>query len=268
MPIVLESTSDRFKVLHEDEDLPEALSAFDLTPQRTPNWWKRRSGRLSGSKLSQFMFINDPEELNTFRDEVFGLRPRPPLDEDAMKRVRFGVDNEPNAAATLLYHMKDIRLWDIGFEIHPRHKWFGSSPDGVVYWPELGHKSGAWGALEIKCCTKTNAKGESIPHAGVPYYYIPQLHAEMTCMPTPFPVRFTVFVTWSLTKTKIYLVEFDDAYWSILWDTMVNFVIGDMPYAHWQEQQLILKRASETVAKNAKLLCVVDSCTVAAESEA
>ena len=89
--------------LGDGTGLPPGLEKFDRTPQRTPNWWKRRSGRISGSKLSPFMFIASKEEFEQYAKEVFGLVERPKLDEEAMKRVRWGVDHEPDACATLLH---------------------------------------------------------------------------------------------------------------------------------------------------------------------
>ena len=149
--------SERFSSLGDDDALPHILKALDQTPQRTPAWWARRSNRLSGSKLSQLLFIQNADQFAAYREEVLGLRPRPPLDERGKANVKWGVENEPNAMATVVHHMEQLRVWDVGFEQHPTHDWFGSSPDGVVHWPGKGY-----GALEIKCSTKRNAKGVSV----------------------------------------------------------------------------------------------------------
>ena len=130
--------SDRFCELSEDDALPHILEALDQTPQRTPEWWARRSNRLSGSKLSQLMFITEDDQMAAYREEILGLRPRPPLDERGRKNVTWGIENEPNACATALYHLPHIRVWEVGFEQHAKHSWFGSSPDGVVHWPGRG----------------------------------------------------------------------------------------------------------------------------------
>lgn len=256
MPLMIQM-SDRFKELDKDDALPHVLKAMDQTPQRTPEWWARRSNRLSGSKLSQLLFIQDQDQYDAYREEVLGLRPRPPLDERGKSNVKWGVENEPNATATALHHLKDIRIWEVGFEQHPTHSWFGSSPDGVVHWPGKGY-----GAVEIKCSTKRNAKGVSVPHQGVPAYYIPQLHAEMCCIPID-PCRWTLFISWSESKTKMYIVDFNDAYWSVLWDAMVNFMAGDVPYEKWKVKQQQLKIASDEVARSAQLIGVFDSCKIA-----
>ena len=248
--------SDRFRQLGEDDALPHILKALDQTPQRTPEWWARRSNRLSGSKLSQLMFISDHDQMVAYREEILGLRPRQPLDARGRANVEWGVTNEPNACATALYHLPHIQVWDVGFEQHSTHQWFGSSPDGVVYWPGRGY-----GAMEIKCSTKKNKKGVSVPHAGVPYYYIPQLHAEMRCLPIE-PCNWTLFVSWSTSTTKMYIVQFDEAYFSILWDCMVDFMAADVPYHVWKSKQERLIAASREVARNAIPVGTFASCKI------
>lgn len=249
--------SNRFRELSEDDALPHILKALDQTPQRTPAWWKRRSNCLSGSKLSQLMFIKDADQMTAYREEIVGIRPRPPLDERGQQNVKWGVENEPNACATALHHLTQIKVWEVGFEKHGAYSWFGSSPDGVVYWPDRGY-----GAMEIKCSTKRNNKGVNVPHQGVPYYYVPQLHAEMRCLPIE-PCNWTLFVSWSETTTKMYVVQFDEDYFSILWDCMVDFMAGDVPYSTWSAKQERLAAASREVARNAIPLGTFPSCRLA-----
>jgi len=248
--------SSRFSELSEDDALPHILKALDQTPQRTPAWWARRSNRLSGSKLSQLLFIDSADQMTAYREEVLGLRPRPPLDARGKSNVKWGVENEPNACATTLHHLTDIRVWEVGFEQHPTHDWFGSSPDGVVHWPGRGY-----GALEIKCSTKKNAKGVSVPHQGVPSYYIPQLHAEMCCLPIE-PCNWTLFVSWSASTTKMYIVQFDHDYFAIMWECMIDFMSGDVPYSEWCVKQKRLADASREVARNAIPIGTYDSCAL------
>ena len=242
-------------------NVPDALCNFDRTPQRTENWWKRRANKMSGSKLANLMFVNNVQELATYRLEVIGEKPRPPLDEEAMKRVKWGVDHEPDAGATLLHHIPGIQTWEVGFEMHSKYPWFGSSPDGMVYWPDR-FPNNPWGVLEIKCCTKLDKRGKNVPHAGVPYYYIPQLHAEMACMPMHVPCRWCVFVSWSASTSKIYVVKFDENYWKLLWDMVVDFRAGDVDFYQWKLKRDRVKRASEQIAKSATLVQVVQSCCV------
>lgn len=247
--------SDRFNDLAGDSALPHVLKALDQTPQRTPEWWARRSNKLSGSKLSQLLFISDGDQMAAYREIIVGARPREPLDERGRANVKWGVDNEPNACATTLHHLPHIKVWEVGFEMHPTHSWFGSSPDGVVYWPGKGY-----GALEIKCSTKRNARGVNVPHQGVPSYYIPQLHAEMRCL--PIECNWVLFASWSMSKTKLYLLEFDESYFTLLWDCMVDFMAGDVPYSVWQVKQAKLAAANAEVARSAQHIGTYESCVI------
>ena len=101
-----------------------------------------------------------------------------------------------------------------------------------------------------------------MPHQGVPYYYIPQLHAEMRCLPIE-PCNWCLFVSWSSTKTKMYIVQYDEDYFSILWDCMVDFMAGDVPYSTWRLKQERLANASREVARNAIPLGTFESCALA-----
>ena len=251
--------SPNFKQLSSDDNLPPELHGFDKTPQRTGPWWKRRRHKASGSKLANFFFIDNAKDLAEYREIVFGNRPRPALDAEAQKRVQWGVDHEDDACATAMHHIPSLRIWDIGFEIHRVHKWFGSSPDGIVYWPDQFPNS-PWGVVEIKCCTKKNKKGVSIPHPGVPSYYIPQLHAEMACVPLPKRCDWCLFISWSASTTRIYVVNFNEEYWNGLWDLITDFKAGDIPFEHWQRKCARVKQNNDEIARSAKLVCVVQSC--------
>jgi hypothetical protein len=61
----------------------------------------------------------------------------------------------------------------------------------------------------------------------------------------------------------MYIVQFDEEYFSILWDCMVDFMAGDVPYGTWKLKQKRLADASREVARNAIPLGTFDSCTMA-----
>ena len=104
---------------------PELLRRFDSTPQRTPAWFSRRKGKVSGSKLSQILFCKTAKQASEYREELLGMRASKPLDDEALARCRWGTENEPNAIATLLQHLSDA--WVYVFGSSPR-----SNLDGVV----------------------------------------------------------------------------------------------------------------------------------------
>ena len=47
--------------------------------QRSPEWFERRRNKLTGSKLSQFLFIKTQDERVQLFEEVFEGRKRSPL---------------------------------------------------------------------------------------------------------------------------------------------------------------------------------------------
>lgn len=226
-----------------------ALARFDTTPQGTSGWWKRRSNKFSGSKIANICFLKTQDERQTYWQEVFGLRPRPPLDEEALARCKYGKDHEDDGVHNLLHHVPSMQMWEVGFEMHEQHPdWFGSSPDGVIFDPTLEPQ---WGALEIKCSTKKNDKGVSVPHAGIPYYYMGQMFAEMKCMPLPQQAKWNIFVSWSESKCKCYRVDWDDTYWNLLWDVIVDFTCNESSWDAFKVKRDAMVEASKEMCARA-----------------
>jgi hypothetical protein len=62
-------------------------------------------------------------------------------------------------------------------------------------------------------------------------------------------------------------VDFNEDYFAILWDAMIDFMVGDVPYDTWKAKQLALKTASNEVARAAQLIGVFDSCELRKEAE-
>ena len=60
----------------------------------------------------------------------------------------------------------------------------------------------------------------------------------------------------------MYIVHFDESYFSILWDCMIDFIAGDVPYNVWQAKQARLADASREVARRAELIGTYESCVV------
>ena len=228
------------------------LSNFNRTEQGTPEWWKQRSNIFSGSKIANLCSLKNAEERQAYYEEVFGLRPRKPLDAEAMKRVNFGKTHEIDGVRNAIARCQGMQMWEVGFEKHPQPlhaTWFGSSPDGVVFWPEMNRET-PWAALEIKCSTKMT-NGRNIPHSGIPYYYIGQLHAEMKCMPLPSACTWSVFVSWSKTKCKMWTVQFSPAYWNILWDLACDFSCNDTTWESFAAKQKTFVDASKQICRQA-----------------
>jgi len=209
---------------------PEQLLRFDATPQRTPTWFARRRGKISGSKLSQILFCKTAKEAKLYREELLGLRDSEPLSEEALARCRWGTENEPNSIATLLQNIPDAWVFEVGFEVHDVQKWMGSSPDGVITWPSRYGNS--LGVLECKCCTKRGPDNKTVPYKVMPYYYLMQVYWEMRCA----NLSFAVFTCWGELRSTAWHVPFVPEVWLLVYELVTDFLSGDLPWSLWQRK--------------------------------
>ena len=209
-----------------------ALARFNCVAQRTAAWFAlRRSAAMTGSKLSQLFFIKDQDEFTDYQAIIRGSKKAPPIDAEGLARCRFGTEHEDDGVTSLLHHFPALRTIEVGFKKHAVHAWMGSSPDGLVSWPErFGDQLGC---LEVKCCTKTNKDGLTVPHKDVPYYYLLQVYYEMRCCET----EWTVFVSWGQTGTHAWLIHFDPSLWADIFELTAEFYHAQMPYEHYAELQ-------------------------------
>jgi len=229
------------------------LKKFNKTEQGTKEWWTQRKDKMSGSKIANICFLKTQTERQIYWEEVFGHRPRKPLDAEAMVRVNYGKTHEIDGVQNMLHRLQEVNMWEIGFEPHEKHgAWFGSSPDGVIHWPQK-FPDQPWGALEVKCSTKKK-NNVTVPHSGVPYYYIGQMHAEMKCMPLPHECKYTLFVSWSESKCKIYIVRFNTDFWNLLWDLIVDFTLNDTSWEAFKRKRDAFSTACKLQAKQAYAL--------------
>ena len=211
----------------------------------------RASVIITGSKLSSMLFLDTAQNLITWREEILGLRARQPFDALALARINFGRDHEDRATLATLKTMKqngyDISIFEAGFCRHPTQQ-TGSSPDGVVLWPDAATRPNGCSAtmnFELKCSCKPEA------HNSVPYYYIPQLLFEMRHLSAASgrSVTETIFSSWSVRNHKIWLVRYSDALWDCLWSCVVETILVDT------------KDAGEITRLLGRLHFLRDSCT-------
>lgn len=143
--------------------------------QGTPDWLEMRKGMITGSmvadavaKLKKGGYSQSRENymFDLAVTRLTGLMP----DRYVSRAMEFGTENEPLARAA--YEMElDVMVEEVGFAMHPKINWFGSSPDGLVERD---------GVLEIKC-------PESATHLSylmdgvVPEKYLPQMKSHMLC---------------------------------------------------------------------------------------
>ena len=235
VPVIHDFESDAFRQAMADDApnpiLRDVLRCMCLAPQRSSEWFKNRESVLiTGSKLSGMLFLDTAQELVQWREELLGLRPRQQtFDALALSRINFGRIHEQRATLATVKVLKNnghhISIFEAGFCRHPTQQ-TGSSPDGVVLWPDATTRPEGSSAImnfELKCSCKPEA------HKSVPYYYIPQLFFEMRHLSAASgrQVRETVFSSWSIRNHKVWLVHYSDALWDCLWSCVVETILVD-----------------------------------------
>lgn len=243
--------------------LKAVLECMNKSPQRSDAWFQaRRSVVITGSRLSGLLFLETPQQLIEWRQELLGLRPRQPFDALAMARIEFGRKYEDLATVATTKVMASsgykVDIFEAGFTRHPVSGLTGASPDGVVLWKAENNRpanctpSGVMN-FELKCSTKATGA-----HTSVPYYYLGQLMFEMRHLSAAsgHPVRQTLFSSWSVKNHKvktfnpdlalntitnphsdlycdqIWLVQFSDALWDQLWMAVVEVILLDTSDPH------------------------------------
>ena len=140
--------------------------------QRSPEWFKARVGRLTGSNIGAALGVNPwkkPDDLiRQMVREYHGAEP----EFVGNVATGFGTAHEP--LALLDYEITSGNsVRDCGFFVHPDFYWLGASPDGLI---------GYHGLIEIKCPygLRNEANPEFKPLADQPHYYA-QVQIEMAC---------------------------------------------------------------------------------------
>ena len=69
--------------------------------QRSKEWFERRKHKITGSKLSQWLFCDTDEDRIRLYEETFEGRKKPPFPEEAKKYMAWGTKNEDTAMESL-----------------------------------------------------------------------------------------------------------------------------------------------------------------------
>jgi hypothetical protein len=94
------------------------------------------------------------------------------MEHHVSREMEWGIEQQVFAQAA--YEMnQDTAVESIGFIVHPKFELFGASPDGTT---------GDDGLVEFKCPT-TKTHLEYLEAGTVPEQYIPQMNAQIACMP-------------------------------------------------------------------------------------
>ena len=215
--------------------------------QRSEEWFKRRKNKLSGSKLSNFLFCKDDTERKIWYEEVFEGRERQPFSEVQMGWMEYGRNNEDTAMIAFLNQMTDIMAFEAPHVQHNSVDWLSATPDGFYQIFDENAEDLVIleeGIIEIKCPARTKKCNKKVT-----YYYVPQMYLEMCCSDK----RKAIFVSWDKTCVRAWRLEWDDDYWNILSRMMDNFhrTKSGATYEEFKMCQFELRRASHKVVEKA-----------------
>ncbi len=223
--------------------------------QRTPEWFDMRRGKLSGSKLSNFLFINSQEEAVTMYKEVFEGQKKPEFTAEQKSWCAWGSQHEDEAMFNLLENIKDIYVFEAPMVQHTENIFLASSPDGFY---DKFNKQGDCiesGVVEIKCPAKAKKASKKVT-----YYYVPQMYLEMACSGR----RFAIFCSWGPKKTRAWKIRWNDDVWRCLCETIDVFrnIKQYETYDKFGLAQFHLKRACHQAVEDAELLGEWDSAKI------
>lgn len=167
--------------------------------QRSEQWFKARSGKLTGSNVGAALGLNPwktPQDL--IRQMV---REYHGADSEFQGNVatEWGTFNEDGATAE--FQMETgMLVQPCGFFVHPEHKWLGASPDGLV---------GNHALVEVKCPygLRDKSRPEFKTAEEQPHYYA-QMQIEMACTGR----NACYFYQWAPQGSKV-----EEIHYSVQW---------------------------------------------------
>ena len=188
-----------------DDLHPDIRSKIAQHKQLSPGWFEQRKNRITGSKLSQFLFIDGIEDIRRMYQEMFEGRERAPFNELASRRCAFGRDHEIHAVcAYLKHHINELYL-EVTFQVHPKYpSWIGATSDGMI----VDKTDKKIKLMEIKCPYGDFEGKNAKAFKAFPEYYIPQIIMQQMC----YCIDTTRFVVWTRKAFKVYEVSFDPVY--------------------------------------------------------
>jgi len=173
----------------EDDELTEEqkdskynyrkLLKIKTPEQRSPEWFAMRNGSITASAVSSLTGNSKYNFLYEFiLHKVFGDKFS--TNDACYHGKKF------EAIATMIYERRlDVTVKEFGLILHPKYKFLGASPDGVISETKLNGKAKTkyvGRGLEIKCPTtrKIITTGEIIDNI-CPIYYWEQVQLQGTC---------------------------------------------------------------------------------------
>jgi predicted phage-related endonuclease len=158
------------------EYAPTAEQLRNLT-QGTPEWLTARRGRVTASRCRDIIAKRQngkptDKRYNYLMELVTEHITKRCVEHHVTPAMEWGLEQQPFAQAA--YEIsQDCSVEAVGLIVHPTIELFASSPDGTV---------GEFGLVEFKCPTD-RVHLEYLRDGVIPEDYIPQMDAQMACMP-------------------------------------------------------------------------------------
>lgn len=186
---------------------------IDVPVQKSPAWFAQRKHKLSGSKLSQFIYIENMDDAVRMYEEIWEGRKKVPFTKEQNAWMKWGSDHEDVAMEKLLDNVPNLIAFEAPFVQHTEVEYLSSSPDG--FYNE--YKDGEiveTGVIEIKTPAKYKKAKQEVIH-----YYVPQVYMEMAVS----GLRNAIFCTWGPKKTTAWKMRWDDKVWTALCNVITLF---------------------------------------------
>jgi putative phage-type endonuclease len=213
------------KYLKNMEVTKEDVITVMNIPQRTPEWIKWRSCRMTASNYGSATGHNPKNKPRALLDNLLWGTFKGNM------ATEYGTKNEPVAVKVYEQFMEKyiaqqnpqdkISFFYPGLIICQKHPWLAVSPDGLpclrMNSPNSNPKTIRF-LLEIKCPFYKKL----YPH--IPHYYYDQIQGIMAILQLPY----CDFVVWTPEKTQIRRYNFDLSYWEkVLFPRLKQFYMDE-----------------------------------------
>lgn len=167
-----------------------------MIEQRSPEWFKQRIGKITGSNIGSALGINPWKTKDDLIRSMVRAFHGAESEFKGNIATEYGTLHEP--LATMEYFGKTGNfVEECGFYVHPEYDWLGASPDGLI---------GDDGLIEIKCpFGKRNDREPVFKTADEQLHYHAQMQIEMACTGR----KWIDFYQWSKHADSLEQIEFD-----------------------------------------------------------
>lgn len=149
------------------------LAMNKMVEQRSPEWFKQRKGKITGSNIGAILGVNPYKKpADVMREMVREYHSVEP-EFSGNIATEYGTANEATAVQSLeMFHLS-APVEETGFHVHLEYEWLGASPDGLI---------GDDGVAEIKCPFGQRDKNPPVFKSlfDQPHYFA-QTQIEMAC---------------------------------------------------------------------------------------